>query len=252
MFLGHTGQELGLGLAIQGVLQREHLGLQRLRHGIGHHRPPHRGPCAADLHGVRQADLAILRRLGRVRNGAEGLRSPLALLGQGVEAELTLVGGPVHQAPGGRTEEIPGREHLLGLLHGLTADWNEGAHRIAVEVGVVAAGDQRVDLHRLARGEDGLEGLDTVLVQDRVPLQQKRTFFDYALERPRGQWVVVLHHLLRLERRHASHAAQLPDDERLVDLHRRLPRDADLVQAELGLRDDGGAHAHVLLALDQL
>ena len=71
-------------------------------------------------------------------------------------------------------------------------------HLVAVEVGVEALADQRMELDGVALDEDRLEGLDAHAVQRRGPVEQHGVVADHLLEDVPHLGVLPLEHLLAL------------------------------------------------------
>jgi hypothetical protein len=112
-------------------------------------------------------------------------------------------------------------------------------HLVAVEVGVEARADQRVDADRVAFDQHRLEGLDAHAVQRRRAVQQHRVLVDHLFEDVPHLFVLALEHLLRrLDRVGVAELLEAADDERLEQLERDLLGQAALVQLELGTDDD--------------
>ena len=159
-----------------------------------------------------------------------------------------------------------GRQHQhvrLGLR--LDAQRQVDGHLVAVEVGVEALADQRVDLDGVAFDQHRLERLDAHAVQRRGAVEHDRVLVDHLFEDVPHLRVAALEHLLgRLDRVGQAVLLELADDERLVELQRDLLGQAALVQLELGADDDdrpgGVVHAlaeqvlaeAALLALDHV
>ena len=110
------------------------------------------GSCltSTDANDVIDVQLACLRCFDDLTGVEELLVRVLAHEGELVEAERALERRLVHHLARRLAEEVVRREHLLGLLNGCSGDGHEHAHRVAVEVGVVAAGDERVNLNGVA------------------------------------------------------------------------------------------------------
>ena len=83
----------------------------------------------------------------------------------------------------GRAEDVVGGHHQRHRLDlRLDRERQVHGHLVAVEVGVEALADQRVDADRVALDEHRLERLDAHAVQRRGPVQQDRVVVDDLLE----------------------------------------------------------------------
>ena len=115
-------------------------------------------------------------------------------------------------------------------------------HLVAVEVGVEALADQRVDADGVAFDQHRLERLDAHAVQRRGAVEQHRVVVDHLFEDVPDLVVLALEHLLgRLDRVGVAQLLEPADDERLEQLQRDLLGQAALVQLELRADDDDRA-----------
>ena len=104
-------------------------------------------------------------------------------------------------------------------------------HLVAVEVGVEALADERVDADGVAFDQHRLERLDAHAVQRRGAIQQHRVVLDHLFENVPDLVVLALEHLLgRLDRVGVAELLEPADDERLEQFQRDLLGQAALVQ----------------------
>ena len=129
-------------------------------------------------------------------------------------------------------EDVVGRQHQhVGLGLGLDGQRQVDGHLVAVEVGVEALADQRVDLDGVAFDQHRLERLDAHAVQRRGAVQQHRVLVDDLFEDVPDLLVAPLEHLLGgLDGVGQAALLELADDERLVELQGDLLGQAALVQ----------------------
>ena len=138
----------------------------------------------------------------------------------------------------GREDVVGGHHQHVGLGLGLDRQRQVDGHLVAVEVGVEALADQRVDLDGVALDQHRLEGLDAHAVQRRGAVQQHRVLVDAPPPGcPRSPASVRSSIFLALLDRVGQAALlELADDERLVELQGDLLGQAALVQLQLRAR----------------
>ncbi len=112
-------------------------------------------------------------------------------------------------------------------------------HLVAVEVGVEGLAHQRVQLHRLAVDQDGLEGLHAEAVEGGSAIQDHGVLLDHLRQDVPDLGTLALHHLLgRLDGGDEAALLELRVDEGLEQLQRHPARKAALVQPQLRTDDD--------------
>ena len=143
----------------------------------------------------------------------------------------------------GRAEDVVGGHHQrVGLDLGLDRQRQMHGHLVAVEVGVEALADQRVELDGVAFHQRRLEGLDAHAVQRGGAVQEHGVVLDHFFEDVPDLLVLPLQHLLgRLDRVGVLQLLEPADDERLVQLQGDLLRQAALVQPQRRADDDHAA-----------
>ena len=141
-----------------------------------------------------------------------------------------------------RGQDVVDGEHERARFRlGLYGQRQVARHLVAVEVGVVARADQRMQLDRAAFPEDRLEGLDAEAVQRRGAVQQDRMLLDDVGEDvPHFRRELV--HFLAGDFQVVRHAAvdELMHDERLEELHSHFFRQAALVHLQFRADNDNG------------
>src|SRR6185503_11006336 len=139
-----------------------------------------------------------------------------------------------------RREDVLRRHHeRLRLDLRLIRQRQVDGHLVAVEVGVEARADERMELDRVAFDEHRLEGLDAHSVERRGAVEHHGVVLDDLLEDVPHALVAPLQHLLgALDRVRLPQLLEPPDDERLVELEGDLLGQAALVELELGADDD--------------
>ncbi len=167
--------------------------------------------------------------------------------GQVVAAQHDVVRGADDGAAALRGEDVVrGHHQRLGLDLRLHAQRQVHGHRVAVEVGVEALADQRVQADGVALDQDGVEGLDAHAVQGRRAVQQHGVALDDFVEHVPDLVGAPLQLALgALERVGDALLLELADDEGLVEFQGDLLGQAALVELQLGADDDDGAGAVV-------
>src|SRR6185369_12925 len=211
----------------------------------------------ADLHACVQRHLLVGVRAQRLVLVLEALA--LALVLQPVDGEVVAAEHDVLRRRDDRAavrgaEDVVRRHHQRrGLDLRLVRQRQVHGHLVAVEVGVVAGADQRVDLDRVALDEHRLEGLDAHAVQRRRAVQQDRVALDDLLEDVPDLGLLAVEHLLRrLDGVGVAELLQTADDERLEELERDLLGQAALVELELRPDHDDRARAVVDALAEQV
>ena len=143
----------------------------------------------------------------------------------------------------GRAEDVVGGHHQHGRLDlRLNRQRQVDGHLIAVEVGVEAFADQRMDADGVAFDQHRLEALDAHAVQRRRPIEQYRMVFDDFFEDVPNLIVLAFEHLLgRLDRVGVAQFLEPADDKRLEQFQRDLLRQTALMQPQFGADDDDRA-----------
>ena len=155
------------------------------------------------------------------------------------------------RAVGGAEDVVRGHQQRVRLDLRLDRQRQVDRHLVAVEVGVEALADQRVELDGVAFDEHRLERLDAHAVQRRGPVEHHGMVLDHLFEDVPNLLVLPLEHLLRaLDRVGVAQLLQPADDERLVQLQGDFLRQAALVQAQRR-PDDDHAPRRVIDALAQ-
>ncbi len=127
----------------------------------------------------------------------------------------------------------------MGLDLGLDRQRQVDRHLVAVEVGVEALADQRVELDGVAFDQHGLEPLDAHAVQGGGPIQQDGMVLDHLFQDIPHLLVLALQHLLgALDRVGVAQFLQTANDEGLIQLQGDLLGQPALVQTQGGPDDD--------------
>jgi len=122
----------------------------------------------------------------------------------------------------------------MGLDLSLDRERQMDGHLVAVEVGVEALADQRMELDRIAFHEHRLEGLDAHAVQRRSTIEKHRVVADDFLEDVPNLGILPLEHLLgALDRVGVAEFLEPPNDERLVEFERDLLGQTALMEPEV-------------------
>ena len=141
---------------------------------------------------------------------------------------------------------VRGRENVVRAEHehvrfGLRfhAQRKVHGHLVAVEVGVEAAANERMDADRVAFHEHRLECLDAHSVQRRGAVEQHGVLVDDFFEDvPHGGVAALEHALGALDGVRQAVLLELADDERLEEFERDLLGKAALVELEFRADDD--------------
>ena len=199
-----------------------------------------------DLAAARQADLDhrvgvdLAERIGELHLPERGERHSIAAaVGLGDRQVVAphhdvLRGADDRRAVGGTENVVRRHQQRVRLDLGFDRQGQVDRHLVAVEVGVEALADQRVQLDRVALDERRLEGLDAHPVQRRSAVQQHGVVADHLFENVPDLLVLPFEHLLgALDRVGVLQLLEPPDDERLVELQGDLLGQPALVQAEV-------------------
>ena len=143
----------------------------------------------------------------------------------------------------GRAENVVRRhQQRVGLDLRLDRQRQVDGHLVAVEVGVEALADQRVQLDGVAFHQHRLERLDAHAVQRRGTVQQHGMVLDHLFEDVPDLLVLALQHLLgALDRVGVPQFLQTADDKGLVQFQGDFLRQAALVQTQPGTDHDHAA-----------
>ena len=142
-----------------------------------------------------------------------------------------------------RAEDVVGRHHQrVGFDLGFDRKRQMDGHLVAVEVGVEALADQRMQLDGVAFHQHRLEGLDAHAVQRGSAIEQHRVIADHLFQDIPYLFVLALEHLLgAFDRVGVAQILQPADDERLEQFQRDLLGQAALVQPQVRADDDHAA-----------
>ena len=189
---------------------------------------------------VAVGELEAEQGLFHVFEAAHGLGVVAVGAGQEVHAHDDVLRRADDRVAVRRAEDVVRRHHQhVGLGLRLDRQRQVDRHLVAVEVGVVAGADERVDLDRVALDQHRLERLDTHAVQGRRAVQHDRVVLDHLLEDVPHLGIAALEHALgALDRVGEAVLLELADDERLEQLERDLLGKAALPDLELGTDDD--------------
>ena len=176
--------------------------------------------------------------------------------GRGEDHAFALLPGPLHGAVVAthhdvlrrrndrgtvrRAEDVVRRHHQRrGFDLGFDRQRQVDRHLVAVEVGVEALTDQRVNLDRVPFHQDRLERLNPDAVQRRCPVQQHGVILDHLVQDVPDLFVLALQHALgRLDRVGVAEFLQPANHERLEQFQSDLLRQAALIQRHFGTDDD--------------
>ena len=196
-----------------------------------------------------QIDLFVLKGQQRFGQITEGVHVPLGgfvLLtheGEEVHAHDDVLTGRDDRVAVGWREDVVRREHQdVCFRLRFEGQWQVDGHLVAVEVGVVAGADQRMQRDGVAFDENWLEGLDTHAVQRRRAVEQDRVLVDDLLKDVPYLGIAPLQHPLgRLDRIGEPVFLEFADDEGLVEFKRDLLGEAALMEFEFRPHDDDGS-----------
>ena len=160
--------------------------------------------------------------------------------GQEVHAHDDVLGRADDRIAVRRAEDVvDGHHQHLRFGLSLNAERKMHCHLVAVEVGVVAGADERMDLDGVAFNEYWLESLDTHSVQRWSAVQEDRVILDHRLQDvPHFSIATLKHALGALDGVSEALLLELANDERLIQLKRDLLRQTALPELELWTNDD--------------
>ncbi len=143
----------------------------------------------------------------------------------------------------GRAEDVVGGHHQgMGFDLGLDRQRQMDGHLVAVEVGIEALADQRVQVDGVALDQHRFEGLDAHAVQGGGPVEQHGVVLDHGFQDVPDLLVLAFQHLLgAFDGIGVAEFLELADDERLVKFQGDLLGQTALVQFQLGTDHDHAA-----------